>query len=215
MAASPQPNTDILNLGKALLATLSEPTHTNADVTIRWMITHVAGLMDRCEAEGPACDPAVIRECREAIIAFWHYRYSFERGTRPFEQFAVAAEALTSRTRRSGRDGNPRSEVLDVLDRVSAGYEALTEIAIALEGEALSKSISEQEIALASAAANGGQDGPDLTFVFMLLAEGKRLSSQVADDMAWVGTRIAAAKDLVASAEDILRRVSSGGEPTP
>ena len=68
MAASPKPDTDILSLGKALLATLSEPAQANADVTIRWMITHVAGLTDRCEAEGPACDPAVIRECREAIL---------------------------------------------------------------------------------------------------------------------------------------------------
>lgn len=215
MAASPKPDADILNLGKALLATLTEPAHANADVTIRWMITHVAGLMDRCEAEGPACDPAVIRECREAILAFWHYRYSFERGTRPFEQFEIAAAALTSRNRRSSRDGSPQSEVFEALDRVSAGFEALTEIAFALEGTALSEGISGQEIALANAAADAGQDGPDLTLVFMLLAEGKRLSSPAAHDIAWLDTRIAAAKDLIASAEDVLRRIPSRGEPPP
>jgi hypothetical protein len=215
MAACQKPDTVILSLGKALLATLSEPAQANSDLTIRWMITHVAGLMERCEAEGPACDPALIRECREAILAFWHYRYSFERGTRPFEQFEVAAAALTNRNGRSGRDADPQSEVLDALDRVRAGSEALTEIAIALEGKALSESISEQEIALASAAADAGQDGPDLTLVFILLAEGKRLSSPAAHDIAWFDTRIAAAKDLIASAEDVLRRVSSRGEPPP
>jgi hypothetical protein len=212
MATSPPPDTVILNLGKALLATLSEPAQENADVTLRWMITHVAGLMDRCEAEGPICDASLLRECREAILAFWQYRYSFERGKRPFEQFEVLAASLHNRNRRTSRGGNRQSKVLEVLDRASAGYEALTDIAIALEGEALSESISEQELTLASAATDAGQGGPDLTFVSLLLAEGKRLSSSAADDIAWLGTRIAAAKDLIASAEDILRRVSSHGE---
>jgi hypothetical protein len=212
MAASPPPDTAILNLGKALLATLSEPAQENADVTLRWMITHVAGLMDRCEAEGPVCDASLLRECREAILAFWQYRYSFERGTKPFEQFEVMASSMLNRNKKSGRGGNPQSKVLEVLDRASAGYEALTDIVIALEGEALSESISEQELTLAIAAADAGQGGPDLTFVFLLLAEGKRLSSPAVDDIAWLGTRIAAAKDLIAAAEDILRRISSHGE---
>jgi len=171
--------------------------------------------MERCEAEGATSDLALVRECREAILAFWHYRYTFERGTRPFQQFEAAIATFAGRDPRLGSDSDPPSEIAKLLDSANGGLRALTEIAIGLEGKALSECISEQEIALAHAAVDAGQDGPDLTLLFMLLAEGKRFSSAEAQHLDWVSTRIAAVKELIASAEEVLRRASSDGGPPP
>lgn len=86
---------DLLSLGKRLVAELE--SDESRDTLSHWMAHHIAGLISRIEADGPAGQTELEGECRRAILELWSHRNSFRGSSRPFgnlEQLLQTIEAL-------------------------------------------------------------------------------------------------------------------------
>ncbi len=83
---------DLVTLGKVLVKELGPDR--DSDTLSRWMSHYVAELIQVSnEAKGEHKAKAQ-KECFEAILELWSYRYELPNGKRPFEKFEPILRAL-------------------------------------------------------------------------------------------------------------------------
>lgn len=99
---------DVVDFGKKLAAELTDGERS--DATERWMIFHLAELIDRAKTAPPNQKVAAERECVDLISKLWSHRTEFRGPHRPMKDF----EKVFTYLERIGQDRPVYYEMPDV-----------------------------------------------------------------------------------------------------